>query len=646
MPGFNGSGTFERTHSWTADRNNSIKIVADRHDAEDDAFATGLSSVICKDGQTTTTARIPFAAGVGLSDGSNSSPGLAFTSDPNSGLYRVGADNIAITLNGAKTFDFKTTGLGLPDGDVSNLAVYFSSDANTGFYLSGADALTLVAGGVASVTIDNDQLILNTGVQLTLQSGGVLNFDNGDVTVTHSANALTVAGGTFGVTGAATVSTSVTTPIVYGGTANNSSLLLNATSSGSPSGSQVVINAQLGTSLTVGSTVAITDSYTDTTSHTAFNSTLTLTPSGAVSATMVAGQASAVYNSTSVPHTGTIVGLTGTGLNSGTQNVTAMQGVNASVTNNSTGGITGATAGRYQILHTGTSTVGTSIGVNVLQPTGSSSNTPTFTTIQGLLINNQLPTGTNTVVTNATRAIELSNQTGAGAYAIRMGTGKFEHTPSPTVASAAGATLDHWSMIAGTTTISGSTNITTTNGFSPFTLYSQTYTASAAAVAITNAATLTIVNAPQTSGSGGFTPTITNAYAIRVMAGNSRFGGGVWSSNDTAGIGYITGAGGSQTQGTSKSTTVTLDKVCGQITMHNATLNAGTSVGFTLSNSTIAANDVVNVAIKSGATADSYNVTVDATAAGSCRIQLRNVSAGNLSEAVVLNFAVIKGVAS
>lgn len=111
-------------------------------------------------------------------------------------------------------------------------------------------------------------------------------------------------------------------------------------------------------------------------------------------------------------------------------------------------------------------------------------------------------------------------------------------------------------------------------------------------------------------------------------------------------FGYESGAGGTVSQATSKSTGVTLNKLSGAITMDAATLNAGTAVGFTLTNSTIAAADLVLVNIKSGATADSYNVDVDAVAAGSCRISIRNHTAGNLSEAVVLSFAVIKGVAA
>jgi hypothetical protein len=57
---FNGSGTFLRLHNWVTDRTNGILIRADRADAEDNGFAAGLSNAICKDGQTTIAANIPF----------------------------------------------------------------------------------------------------------------------------------------------------------------------------------------------------------------------------------------------------------------------------------------------------------------------------------------------------------------------------------------------------------------------------------------------------------------------------------------------------------------------------------------------------------------------------------------------------------
>jgi hypothetical protein len=117
------------------------------------------------------------------------------------------------------------------------------------------------------------------------------------------------------------------------------------------------------------------------------------------------------------------------------------------------------------------------------------------------------------------------------------------------------------------------------------------------------------------------------------------------TSSSTA-IGYSSGAGSTVSQSGNKGSAVTLNKACGQITMVNAALAAAAEVSFTLNNNLIAANDVVVVSIKSGGTAAAYFVTVGSTAAGSCTITVGNVSAGSLSEALVLNFAIIKAVAN
>jgi hypothetical protein len=111
----------------------------------------------------------------------------------------------------------------------------------------------------------------------------------------------------------------------------------------------------------------------------------------------------------------------------------------------------------------------------------------------------------------------------------------------------------------------------------------------------------------------------------------------------TGKLGYGTGAGGAVTQSTSKSTSVTLNKGAGQITMNAAALAANTIVTFTLTNSVITAMDTVIIHRSSGGTAAAYNVWVDSVAAGSAVIAVQNITAGSLSEAVVLNFAVIAG---
>ena len=60
IPGFNGSGTYVRKYSWVADSANEIKILAPRHDEEDDGLAAALSLAICRDGQSQVISDIPF----------------------------------------------------------------------------------------------------------------------------------------------------------------------------------------------------------------------------------------------------------------------------------------------------------------------------------------------------------------------------------------------------------------------------------------------------------------------------------------------------------------------------------------------------------------------------------------------------------
>ena len=107
-------------------------------------------------------------------------------------------------------------------------------------------------------------------------------------------------------------------------------------------------------------------------------------------------------------------------------------------------------------------------------------------------------------------------------------------------------------------------------------------------------------------------------------------------------IGYTAAAQGTVTQATSKSTAVTLNKPAGRITMNAASLATATNATFTLNNSFISANDTVILTISGGQTTPgSYNVFANDLAAGSVSISLRNISGGSLSEAVVINFAVI-----
>lgn len=107
-------------------------------------------------------------------------------------------------------------------------------------------------------------------------------------------------------------------------------------------------------------------------------------------------------------------------------------------------------------------------------------------------------------------------------------------------------------------------------------------------------------------------------------------------------LGYSTDAQGAVTQLTSKATGVTLDKSCGQITLNNAALAGTTNVTFTLTNSLIGVKDVLVLNVYGG-TSGSYNVWVSGLAAGSATITVRNITGGSLSEAIIINFAIIHG---
>ena len=110
----------------------------------------------------------------------------------------------------------------------------------------------------------------------------------------------------------------------------------------------------------------------------------------------------------------------------------------------------------------------------------------------------------------------------------------------------------------------------------------------------------------------------------------------------SAEIGYSALAQTAVTQLTSKSTGVTVNTSAGQITMNAASLAATTNVTFTLTNSLLSAKDVIIVNVASAnATAGAYNCWVSSMLAGSATITLRNITAGALLEAVVINFAII-----
>jgi hypothetical protein len=127
---------------------------------------------------------------------------------------------------------------------------------------------------------------------------------------------------------------------------------------------------------------------------------------------------------------------------------------------------------------------------------------------------------------------------------------------------------------------------------------------------------------------------------IGAATGTSLTATGAIVSTGTAGVGYATGAGGTVTQGANRTTGVTINKRCGAITMFSAAGSA-TAATFTVTNSTVGANDVIILNQASGT--NLYVLAVTAVAAGSFNITFLTTG-GVATDAPVINFAVIDGV--
>jgi len=187
---FNGSGTFVRIYDWTTDEGNGVNIEASRMDGEDDGFATGLSTCITKDGQTTISANIPFNAKkiTGLGNGSARTDSIAlgqvqdntyeylgenggaadaytFTPSPAITAYAAGQSWIAKIGSGDGNTDASTFNISaVADRDLKK-----SDGAGSVIALESGD---LVAGEVYRVTDDGTQGVVENPTK------PYLNIDN------------------------------------------------------------------------------------------------------------------------------------------------------------------------------------------------------------------------------------------------------------------------------------------------------------------------------------------------------------------------------------------------------------------------------------------------------------------------------------
>jgi uncharacterized protein YwqG len=134
-----------------------------------------------------------------------------------------------------------------------------------------------------------------------------------------------------------------------------------------------------------------------------------------------------------------------------------------------------------------------------------------------------------------------------------------------------------------------------------------------------------------------------NVVSNNVVTGNVIATGSITSNSD--GVGYRTGAGGTVTQLTNKSTAVTLDAISGEITMNGEQLGGLSTVSFTLNNSTIANTDVIILNQTSDANIGLYAFNGKCNSSNAL-ISVQNLTNNNRSDAIVIRYAVIKAAIS
>lgn len=162
----------------------------------DSADTLGITANGSKVGEWGTDGLIVQTGDLLIQDGTASDPSLAFDSDEDSGLYRPSVDTIGFTVNGtqAATLDtagFKDTSFYADDGTPAVPGFTFGNDQDTGFYRIGADNIGLSLGNskivdYGSSTIEFDALLdLNgNGTSLIFTKDSATNF----VDVDNSGN--------------------------------------------------------------------------------------------------------------------------------------------------------------------------------------------------------------------------------------------------------------------------------------------------------------------------------------------------------------------------------------------------------------------------------------------------------------------------
>lgn len=206
----NGSGTYTKVNTFVSGNT----ITASGHNQNWDDLATEMTNSVAADGQTNMTGVLKHA------NGAVGAPSVTFASDTDSGMYRIGADNVGIAVGGSKVLDIAAAGATVTGtfGFTGNFAINTNK-----FTVTAASGNTLVAGTLdvtGNVAVNTNKFNVtaasgNTTIAGTLGVTSDVAINTNKFTVAASSGN-TVVAGTLGVTGDATFTADVSAATISG----------------------------------------------------------------------------------------------------------------------------------------------------------------------------------------------------------------------------------------------------------------------------------------------------------------------------------------------------------------------------------------------------------------------------------------------
>jgi hypothetical protein len=133
----NGSGVMSIPNTFV----DQTPITAGAHNSNWSDAASEISNSVALDGQSQMTGQLKIASGT------VTAPGLVPGSDLDTGIYRIGGDNLGVACAGAKVLDIGTAGLDITGAlTVGSAAVYKSGGTDVAIADGGTGQSTATAG--------------------------------------------------------------------------------------------------------------------------------------------------------------------------------------------------------------------------------------------------------------------------------------------------------------------------------------------------------------------------------------------------------------------------------------------------------------------------------------------------------------------